>query len=501
MVSSGLTAELRLGAPHMPVLNAFMGDRQRFTLIMGPLGSGKTYGCIQKLLKLASEQEPNEEGVRPTRWAIIRNTYIDLANTTMKDFREVFIEGEMGYWKIGGIDPPTFHCNIDLEDGTSIKAEFVFLALDTDRDVRKLRGTQFTGAWCNEVKELSKAVVDMIDGRIGRYPTNIAGGVECSWKGVIGDTNAPDDDHWYYTLAEEETPLNWSFYRQPGGLVELPEATPDGKPVFVVNPNAEIPPGLPDGPNYYTNQMHGKDPDWVRINLCNRYGFYIEGKPVHPLYVDSLHCLHEEPKVADAPIYLGLDFGRTPAAAILQWDKRLDRKTLIDEFTSWNMGATSFAPELKRYLAQHYKGLPVRGWGDPSGDSGNQANEDTPYSVMRAHGFSVQPAQTNAILARRLALDVPMRELALDGKPRFLLSPKAKVTRKGLRGGFAYRRVQVSSERYTDEPDKNMYSHPCEALEYGLMEMGEFHNAMSGGSEGAVRRKRRRKAQFAVRAR
>ena len=85
----------------MPVLNAFISDRSRQSYIMGPLGSGKTYGTIQKLLVLIKEQAPNADGIRPTRWAITRNTYIDLAGTTMKDFKEIFIDGEMGYWKLG----------------------------------------------------------------------------------------------------------------------------------------------------------------------------------------------------------------------------------------------------------------------------------------------------------------------------------------------------------------------------------------------------------------
>jgi hypothetical protein len=47
------------------------------------------------------------------------------------------------------------------------------------------------------------------------------------------------------------------------------------------------------------------------------------------------------------------------------------------------------------------------------------------------------------------------------------------MVRKGLQGGFCYRRIQVSGEKYTDDPDKNEYSHPVEACEYGLQGEGE----------------------------
>ena len=67
----------------------------------------------------------------------------------------------------------------------------------------------------------------------------------------------------------------------------------------------------------------------------------------------------------------------------------------------------------------------------------------------------------------------------MDGKPRFLISPKAKMIRKGLQGGFCYRRLQLSGEKYTDEPDKNEYSHPVEALEYALQGEGEGRQALT----------------------
>ena len=38
--------------------------------------------------------------------------------------------------------------------------------------------------------------------------------------------------------------------------------------------------------------------------------------------------------------------------------------------------------------------------------------------------------------------------------------------RKGFLGGYQYRRLQTSTERYTAVPDKNSYSHPHDALQY-----------------------------------
>ena len=62
----------------------------------------------------------------------------------------------------------------------------------------------------------------------------------------------------------------------------------------------------------------------------------------------------------------------------------------------------------------------------------------------------------------------------IDGKPGFLISPKCKVTRKGMNGGYAYKRVQVAGdERFHDKPNKNRFSHPCEGGQYMMLGAGE----------------------------
>ena len=67
-----------------------------------------------------------------------------------------------------------------------------------------------------------------------------------------------------------------------------------------------------------------------------------------------------------------------------------------------------------------------------------------------------------------------MGRLGMDGNPGFLISPRCVVTRKGLAGGYKYRRIQVAGEeRYEDKPYKNKYSHPCEAGQYLMIGAGE----------------------------
>jgi hypothetical protein len=64
------------------------------------------------------------------------------------------------------------------------------------------------------------------------------------------------------------------------------------------------------------------------------------------------------------------------------------------------------------------------------------------------------------------------------------VDPKCKVVRKGFNGGYKYRRIQVTGEeRYTDEPMKNAYSHPHDALQYLALECGGVQGSMARQSD------------------
>ena len=376
------------------------------------------------------------------------------------------IHGDLGRFKNGGKEPPSHTLDFDLEDGTRVYAEVLFIAFDRPDHVKKARGIQATGIWLNETKEIPKSVVDMLDLRHGRYPSKKEG-VRPTWHGMVGDTNAPDEDHWYYKAAEEEKAEGCAYFRQPGGVIKV-----NGS--YVPNPNAENLENLP--PNYYLRGMANKAEDWIKVNLANEYGFVSNGKPVHPRYVDSVHCQDIQFKPdPNLPIILGFDFGRTPACSFLQKQNTYNRWVCFDEFLCEDVSAVDFAPELKKYLDANYGefSFKYKGWGDPSGNNKGQATDNTPFEIIRAKGIPCYPTETNNPMVRRAALEEPMKEICMDGKPRFIILPKAKMTRKGLQGGFCYRRIQTSGEKYTEEPDKNEYSHIVEALEYGMQGEGE----------------------------
>jgi hypothetical protein len=408
------------------------------------VGSGKSTACCYEIMRRAAMQKPDARGVSHSRWAVIRNTYPELKTTTIKTWHGL-VPQTLGRWVDQG--PPTHHLRFD-----NLDLEVLFLALDSPGDVAKLLSLELTGAWINEAREVPKAVLDALTTRVGRYPSARIGGP--SWFGVLMDTNPPDTDHWWYKLAEEMHPDGFEFFAQPSGL----------------SPDAENLPNLPDG--YYNRQVAGKTEDWLRVYVHGEYGFVQDGKPVVPEYRDSLHCkaFELDPR---QPIVIGADFGLTPAAVIGQRSATNQIRWRYELVTE-DMGAKKFAGELKAFIGQHLSQFEIeRMVGDPSGDNRAQTDEVTVFQILRSEGLAFQPASTNDFTVRRDAVGHAFSKL-IDGEPACIIHPDCTTLRKGLMGGYRMRRIQVAGhERYQDKPEKNMFSHVCEAQQYGMLAFGE----------------------------
>lgn len=432
-------------------LTAFHRDREHFVrAVMGPIGSGKSVGCLVDVLMKCIEQRPNSEGKRKTRWAIIRNTYRELIDTTIRTFFDWFPE-QLGHFKKMDLE---FVISIPLKDGTTLEAEFLFRALDKPKDVKKLLSLELTGAFMNEAREIPKVILDMICGRVGRYPSMRDGGA--TWWGVILDTNPPDSDHWWYKLFEENCPDNFKLYKQPSGLA----------------PNAENIHNLPKA--YYINMMGGKDAGWINVYVKGEYGFVQDGKPVYPEYHDSIHATNE-PIILNKKkrIIVGIDFGLTPAALFVQ-QSSTGRWLAFDELVTENCGSKTFGRLLNQKINDEYPEYEFEFYGDPAGVQRAQTDEMTPFMMLQSEGINAVPTYTNDYTIRREAVANTLQRLDFAGNIGFVIGPKAPTFRKAMAGGYKYKRVQVTGQdKYQDMPDKNKYSHIAEAGQYALVGGGE----------------------------
>ncbi len=429
--------------------------------IRGPFGSGKSVGCVMEIVMRAFRQVAGPDGRRRSRWAIVRNTYGELKTTTIKTWQD---------WIPDDICPIVYDAPIRGEmtvkqpDGTTVELEVLFVALDRPDHVRKLLSLELTGCWINEARWVPLQILEAMTGRVGRFPAKIDGG--SSWSGIIMDTNPPDTDHWWYRFAELETPEGWEFFAQPPAII-YDNAVGVWKP----NPLAENVNNHTNGYEYWLRQVPGKVREWIKVYLCGEYGAVLEGKVVYPEYNDDIHYREAEiAHAANLPLGLGFDFGLTPAVVFGQVTPR-GRLIVMDELCAESMGIRQFLRDVViPLLHTRYKDIRrILVVGDPAGNSRAPTDESTCFDELRAAGFQPTAAPSNAFLPRREAVAGFLTKL-VDGQPGFVLGPRCRKLRKGFLGGYNYRRIAVGgADRFKDEPDKNEYSHPHDALQYLAM--------------------------------
>lgn len=512
----------------MPVINyvasetgaKFHASNKVVRGFLGPVGNGKSVTCINEMHRLSVLQEPNSEGVRKTKWAIVRNTYDMLETTTLATFKQWIPQDVCSIT----LKPMRGDMEYPLSDGTTVEARFIFLALDRPDDVKKLLSLEVTGVFMNEARELPYAVVKGSRERIGRYPAQIDGYADvyddsgnltyeapkeldkngdvvinpdgtpkykpCTRKALLMDTNPPEDDHWWYQLAEDgHLRTNGSaeakravkeifdFFRGPA-----PFLVNNGE--YIDNPKAENIKFLPGGYKYYRDMLAGNTEDHINVMVMGNYGTIKDGKPVYPQYNDRLHCPEKPLGVIEGlPIGLGWDGGLTPSCIIGQQTHR-GQLRVIAELVSEDMGVRQFARDVvKPFLQRNFYGIEVAfSYIDPAGKGRGEAEAKSAMGILNDDyiednmdgdilqplnlGFETEPAPTNDPTKRIDAVNSYIIKL-VDGEPGYLISRKCPMLRKGKIGGYQYKRMQVSGEeRYKDKPDKNKYSHPADAEQY-----------------------------------
>jgi len=307
---------------------------------------------------------------------------------------------------------------------------------------------------------------------------------------VIADTNAPEEDHWWPIMSGEVPipdhipreqakmlvkPDNWEFFTQPSGMVEVKGEDGDIQD-YKPNDKAENRRHMME--SYYPNLIRGKTKSWIDVYVMNRLGAIQDGKPIYPMFAAEAHVSKEEvPIAANLPVYVGLDFGLTPAATIGQ--KVRGRWLIQQEIVAIDMGIVRFAEVLRQELATRFSAASeVIIYGDPAGDFRAQTDESTPFHILRGAGLRAFPAPSNSVDLRLEAVSSQLTKM-VEGKPAFLIDRRCAQLIKGFEGGYQYKRMEVSGERYSDKPDKNMFSHIHDALQYMMLGAGEGRALMN----------------------
>ena len=441
-----------------PTGKKFMESDAKMRVLMGPVGSGKSVTCSFEVVRRASLQKPNANGIRRTRAAVVRETARQLQDTTIKTFLDWFPPGVCGQYMR---TTKTYFFKVG-----EVECEIMFRALDDADDVANLNSLELSFAWFNECRDIHPDIMDAMSKRIGRFPSAKDGGP--TWHGMWGDTNPPTMDGWWYYQMEGLDPKDgvspnnngWDVFRQPSGR----------------SPRAENVENLPEG--YY--DIQGRSEEYIRVYIDGEYGLSSAGMPVYKYFRPDYHMAKERIRITlngVRPVVVGMDLGLTPAAVLGQQDPR-GRALILDEAVSFDMGVQRFVRTmLKPLLYERFPGAPVLVVVDPAGVQRAQTDERSAVDIIKAEGLRVIPAKTNSVSARVNAVDAYLMR-QVDGDPGFLLDPRCTQLKAAMMGGYRYK------PRGDGDIDKNKHSHVAEALQYLML-----HIASAG--DGAMLSQRR----------
>jgi hypothetical protein len=440
-----------------PTVSQLMNSTKFIRLIAGPIGSGKTTGIIFELLRRALMQSTALDGYRYTRYAIARQTLSQLKQTVLKDIT---------YWFSGFARWKVSESTVYLNFG-DVRSEWVLIPLEEPEDQRRLLSMQLTGAWVSEGIEIARDLIDPISSRCGRYPAPGDGGA--TWNGVVIDTNMPPEGTpWHDTMIAP--PKDWDVFIQPGGLT--PEAenlnwllqTPETLLLPIDHPLR-----VAAGRHYYERAAQSSNPNWVKRYVHAQFSPDPSGSAVYAgSFRYNFHCAQTLDPAPNMPLYVGQDCGRDPWSIIMQLDYR-GRVLVLEEVKGEDIGLRAHLRNNLRPALMHerYRGLPVVVCFDPAGMAKSQYDEINAADVLRQEGFSAMPAGANDMDSRLRAVEFYLLQQR-DGGPAMVFDKgRCPTLVQGVNGQYRYSKTNLEISK--PMPDKNRWSHPADAHQYGTM--------------------------------
>lgn len=196
----------------VPTICRFALSNKRIRCLSGPIGSGKTSGCIIEIVRRGFLQSPDKNGVRRTRWIVVNSDYRQMRDTTIRTFHDWFPPKIFGKWDASKsiyyiTNMPNIHIEVWFRSCEGYSLKGLLPTIET------------TGAWINNVEQVEKETIFDLDSLIGRYPSQRDGGP--SWYGMIMDSYFGREKDSYLNLVEDSD--NCEIFYQPSGLADNAE--------------------------------------------------------------------------------------------------------------------------------------------------------------------------------------------------------------------------------------------------------------------------------------
>lgn len=478
----------------------FIRSRNKINLIMGPVGSGKSVACCMFIYKTTLERPRDKFGYKTSKWLVVRNSQPDLERTTLPTWLTWFIPQEYG-----GVTKQPYVNHFAIDEHHKLQMEILFVSLnDVLNDISKLKSLELTGVWFNEGQYIKYQFFTEALQRVGRFPSvsDMPNSPEddfmatrhqeakeakdteemnrilkewIPWAGIISDSNPPEfRTHWFARLMQnnlEGSAINpkitevLSTFKQPSAL----------------EPDAENLANLPG--DYYETILNSAPEGEIRRNVHGEIG---KGDERDGVYENEWRDMHEASSFLTpdvyTPVYVGLDFGHTPAAVFVQKDK-YGKYYVLTEIVNHRDDKTdiqTFAEQIHTHIYTHYRDNDIFIYGDPSSQK-NRLAGNSDFDILHSRGVYVQiPCTNNSVNLRHTAVKNVLKRY-VNEELAMTISPACKVLLNGFKGDYKYKPLPSTQSEVTKmEVLKNICSHIHDALQYALLGAGEYEHIING---------------------
>lgn len=423
--------------------------------------SGKTVGGLMKIIYHASRQAPNKDGIRKSRFAVVRDTYENLRATTHRSWLDWCPDGKAGTWMSS---MKTFYLKMG-----DVESEVIWLGLDDQKDVARLLSLELTGIFFDEFVFISESIVEAAAGRIGRYPSMKDGGP--TWYGMWGSTNPGTVEDWWYNRLYKEIPSDPIRAEEVKLFVQPGARTPRAENLDNLHPE------------YYAKLQRTKSAEWQAQFLDVEWAPGKGGSPVHPMFSRSIHVSpHQLIPSPSYPLLIGYDPGVSYMGLCFAQYDHMNHRVFFHhpDFILEDMGAERLVKEVVRPLLNTtFKNVSGRVlWCmDPAARNRSAGDERSAYGIIKAAGFQCAFHQDNSIRPRLDAVDQFLGRNTNQG-PALVIDPRCEKLIAGFAHGYRYKLSKTGVK--SDVPEKNSFSH--------LMDSGQYVCQNAGKSLTAVNR-------------
>jgi hypothetical protein len=185
------------------------------------------------------------------------------------------------------------------------------------------------------------------------------------------------------------------------------------------------------------------------------------------MYDDKAHFTDKPFEISKGiPIIIGMDTGLTPAAAFMQFTSS-GQLVVFDEIVTEDCSIHEFAYDhLWPRIRNKYKDFQIEIVVDPE-NKRSQTDKKTARDIMIKAGLPVVLGKTNNTTDRFESVVYFLRK-----KDGFLITDACPIIRRGFLSEFKFEKISttVQGTKWKDKPEKNIYSHVHEALQYGALE-------------------------------